>query len=92
MGYFVLDWPNLRHMPRMTDARRWLAAHGFTRETSYRFGAGESLAELLDAEPTANESGTVYPRWTFPEGSAVVLGQGSWRTVLPDQHCLERIM
>ena len=46
--------------------------------------SGETLAELLDAEPTATESGTVYPRWTFPDGSAVVLGQGTWRTIKPD--------
>jgi hypothetical protein len=65
----------------MTDARRWLAAHGFDRETVYRNGEGQSLAELLDTEPTATESGTVYPSWTFLDGSAVVLGQSSWRTV-----------
>lgn len=62
----------------MTEARRWLAAHGFDRETVYRNGAGQSLAELLDAEPDVTERGTVYPVWTFPDGSAVQLGQSSW--------------
>jgi hypothetical protein len=36
--------------------------------------SGDKLAELLDAEPGAVTSGVVYPRWTFPDGSAVVLG------------------
>ena len=35
----------------------------------------------MDAEPTATESGTVNLRWTFPDGSAVVLGQCTWRVV-----------
>ena len=43
--------------------------------------AGQGLAELLDAEPTATESGAVYPRWTFPDGSTVVLAQCTWRLV-----------
>ena len=63
----------------MTDAERWTAEHDFTRGTEFVNNSGQKLAELLDAEPTATESGTVYPRWTFPDGSAVVLGQCTWR-------------
>ena len=63
----------------MTDAERWTAEHGFTRETLFVNATEESLAELLDAESTATESGTMYSRWTFPDGSAVVLGQCTWR-------------
>ena len=74
------DWnyPGVR--TRVTDAERWTAEHDFTRGTEFVNRAGQKLAELLDAEPTATEWGTVYPRWTFPDGSAVLLGQGSWRT------------
>jgi hypothetical protein len=43
--------------------------------------SGDKLAELLDAEPDATASGVVNLRWTFPDGIAVVLGQGSWRVV-----------
>lgn len=50
----------------------WMGQKRYTRK-------GQKLAELLDAEPSATESDTVYPRWTFPDGNAVVLGQGSWR-------------
>ena len=68
---------------RMTDAERWTAEHDFTRGTEFVNMAGQKLAELLDAEPIATESGTVYPRWTFPDGSAVVLGQCTWRMARP---------
>jgi len=49
-------------------------------------GPGESQAPDpgipdRDAELTATESGTGYPRWTFPDGSAVVLGQCTWQVV-----------
>jgi hypothetical protein len=64
----------------MTDAESWTRDHGFDRGTEFVNRSGEKLAELLDAEATATESGTAFPRWTFPDGSAVVLGQGSWRT------------
>jgi hypothetical protein len=64
----------------MTDAERWTAEHDFTRGTEFVNRAGQKLAELLDAEPTATESGIVYPRWTFPDGSAVALGPCTWRT------------
>jgi hypothetical protein len=80
VGTMILpDWPHRCPRPRMTDAQRWLAAHGFDRPTQYRNGAGQSLAEFLDTEPTATEWGTVYPRWTFPDESAVRLGQSCWR-------------
>ena len=65
----------------MTDAERSTGSHGFTRETQYRHASGKGIAELLDAEPTATESGVVSPRWTFPDGSAVVPGQASWRAI-----------
>jgi hypothetical protein len=73
------DWNYPLNRRRMTDAERWTAEYGFTRGTEFVNRAGQKLAELLDAEPTATESGTVYPRWTFPDGSAVVLGQCTWR-------------
>ena len=57
----------------MTDAERWTAEHDFTRGTEFVNGAGQKLAELLDAELRVVASGVVYPRWTFPDGSAVVL-------------------
>jgi len=47
--------------------------------------SGEKLAELLDAEPMVFASGVVYPRWTFPDGSAVVLGQCTWRVDLTSE-------
>ena len=80
MGTLILpDWNYPGFRTRMTDAERWTTVHGFTRGTEFVNGAGQKLAELLDAEPTATESGTVYPLWTFPDGSAVVLGQCTWR-------------
>lgn len=71
------SYPRIR--TRMTDAERWTAEHGFTRGTEYRNGSGQGLAELLDAELNVTESGVVNPRWTFLDGSAVVLGQCTWR-------------
>ena len=53
------DWPHPYRYRRMTDAERWTAEYGFTRGTEYRNGAGQGLAELLDAEPDVTESGTV---------------------------------
>ena len=75
------DWNYPGFRTRMTDAERWTAEHGFTRGTEYRNGAGQGLAELLDAEPDVTESGVVNPRWTFPDGSSIVLGQCTWRVV-----------
>jgi len=43
--------------------------------------AGQKLAEFLDAEPNARESGVVELRWTFPYGSAVVFGQARCRAL-----------
>ena len=63
----------------MTDAERWTAEHDFTRGTEFVNGSGQKLAELLDSELDVTPSGVVYPRWTFPDGSAVVLGQCTWR-------------
>jgi hypothetical protein len=65
----------------MTDAERWLVAHGFERGTEFTNRSGESLAELLDAEPGVTASGVVNFRWTFSDGSAIVVGQGNWRAV-----------
>jgi hypothetical protein len=64
---------------RMTDAERWTLHRGFTRGSEFVNRSGEKLAELLDAEPDVVASGVVCPRWTFPDGSAVVLGQCTWR-------------
>lgn len=76
MGTLILpDWNYPGFRTRMTDAERWTAVHGFTRGTEFVNRSGEKPAELLDAEPTVTESGTVYPRWTFPDRSAAVLGQ-----------------
>jgi len=77
------DWNYPLFRPRMTDAERWTAEHGFTRGTEFVNGAGQKLAELLDAELRVVASGVVYPRWTFPDGSAVVLGQCTWRLISP---------
>jgi hypothetical protein len=71
------DYPLAQHA--MTDAERWTTVHGFHRETLYRNEDGDSLAESLNREPAATPGGTVYPRWTFPDGSAVGLGQCTWR-------------
>jgi hypothetical protein len=60
MGTLILpDWNYPGFRKRMTDAERWTAEHGFDRETEYVSNSGEKLAELLDAEPDATESGTV---------------------------------
>lgn len=75
----LLDWSYPRIRTRMTDAERWTAEHDFTRGTEFVNNSGQKLAKLLDAERNVTESGTVYPRWTFPDGSAVVLGQCTWR-------------
>ena len=64
----------------MTDVERWTTEHGFTRGTEFVNHKGAKLAELLDSERGVVASGVVYPRWTFPDGSAVVLGQCTWRT------------
>lgn len=71
MGTLILpDWNYPGFRTRMTDAARWTTVHGFTRGTEFVNCSGEKLAELLDSEPNVAESGTVYPRWTFPDGSA----------------------
>jgi hypothetical protein len=78
MGSLILpDWNYpLTRRPK-TDAERRTRDHGFTRGTEFVNGAGQGLAELLESEPGVIENGAVYPRWTFPHGSAVVLGQGA---------------
>ena len=88
MGTLVLpDWPHPHRFRRMTDAERWTAEHGFTRGTDFVNISGERLAELLDAEPNVAASGVVNLRWTFPDGSAVVLGQCTWRVVRQRDSC-----
>lgn len=62
----------------MTDAERWLAEQGFVRETQYGNARSELLADMLDKEPDCAQSGTVWERWTFQDGSGVQLGQSSW--------------
>ncbi len=69
------DWPYPYRYRRMTDAERWIAEHDFTRGTEFVNRAGQKLAKLLDAELRVVASGVVCPRWTFPDGSAIVLGQ-----------------
>ena len=84
MGTLILpDWNCPPTRRPMTDAERWTAAYGFDRATLYRNADGDSLAELLDREPDATPCGTVYPRWTFGDGSAVVMGRCCWRTMSP---------
>ena len=81
MGTLILpDWNYPGFRTRVADAERWTTEHGFDRGTEFVNSSGEKLAELLDAEPTVTESGVVNLRWTFPDGSAVVLGQRTWRT------------
>ena len=62
----------------MTAAKEWTAAHGFDSPSRYRNTRGELLAELLDAEPRLRHSGVVNERWTFDDGSAVVLRFVTW--------------
>jgi hypothetical protein len=88
----LLDWNHPLNRRPMNDARRWTAAHGFEGETQYRNADGDSLAELLDREPDAKPGGTVYPRWTFCDGSAVVMGQSSWRISKPDDSGLPVVL
>jgi hypothetical protein len=76
MGTLILpDWNYAGFRTRMTNAERWTAEHGFTRGTEFVNSSGEKLAELLDEEPGVIASGVVEPRWTFPDGSVVVLVQ-----------------
>jgi len=77
------DWNYPLTRRPMTDAERWTVDHGFVSGTEFVNQRGEKLAELLDAEPTATPTGVVSLRWTFPDGSAVVLGQSSWRITTP---------
>lgn len=79
MGTLILpDWNYPLTRRAITDADRWLNAHGFNTETEYRNARGELLADLLDKDPGCTRSGTVWERWTFTDGSAVQLGQSSW--------------
>ena len=88
MGTFILpDWNYPGFRAHMTDAKRWTDEHDFTRGTEFVNGAGQKLAELLDAELSVVASGVVYPRWTFPDGSSVVLGQCTWRVVRQRDSC-----
>ena len=61
-----------------TAAEQWAAAHGFECPSRYRNIRGELLAEQLDAEPRVRHSGVVNERWTFEDGSAVVLRFVTW--------------
>lgn len=81
MGTMILpDWDYpLTRRRAMTDAERWTHQHGFTAGTDFVNHRGENLARLLDAEPTATATGVVNLRWTFPDESAVELGQATWR-------------
>ncbi len=62
----------------MTDAERWLDRHGFRDAGEYENEAGERLDELLAEAPGVVYDGSVWPRWIFPDGSAVVARFGSW--------------
>ena len=91
MGTFILpDWNYPEVRAHMTDAKRWTDEHDFTRGTEFVNGAGQKLAELLDAELRVVASGVVYPRWTFPDGSSVVLGQCTWRVLHLHHSCETR--
>ena len=80
MGTLILpDWNYPLTRRAMTDAERWTRDHGFVSGTEFMNPRGEKLAQLLDAEPDATASGVVNLRWTFPDGSAVVFGQATWR-------------
>ena len=54
------DWNYPLTRRPMTDAKRWTRDHGFISGTDFVNHRGENLAQLLNAEPTATESGTVY--------------------------------
>jgi hypothetical protein len=54
IGTIILrDYLYSHRYSHMTDAERWTRDHGFSIPTRYRKRAGQSLAEVLDAEPTA---------------------------------------
>ena len=60
----------------MTDAEPWTRDRGLIGGTDFANHRGENLAQLLDAQSTATASGVVNLQWTFPDGSAVLLGAG----------------
>ena len=62
----------------MTDAERWLNAHGFPIAGEFENDAGETLDKLLDEAEDVEYEGSVWPRWIWPDGSAVVARFGSW--------------
>ena len=62
----------------MTAAERWARAHGFTSPSMFRHARDERLADLLDAEPHVRHSGVVHERWSFEDGSSVVLRFVTW--------------
>ena len=83
MGTLILpDWNYPLTRRPMTEAERWTCDHGFVSGTDFVNHRGEKLAQLLDEEATSTGSGVVNLRWTFPDGSAVALGQGSWRVTV----------
>ena len=82
MGYLIIPdvtFP-FQRLP-VSQAERWTRQHGFHSGADFTNAAGEKLADLLDAEPDTVPSGVVFQRWTFQDGSAVVLGQGTWSLV-----------
>ena len=62
----------------MTDAERWLDRHGFPDAGKFENEAGERLDELLDEAEDVEFEGSVWPRWIFLDGSAVVARFGGW--------------
>jgi hypothetical protein len=67
-----------RSRPSSTESVIKVSAHP---RVEFVNEVGQNLAEFLDAEPNARESGAVELRWTFPDGFAVVLGQANCRAV-----------
>lgn len=80
MGQLMIpDWTYPFRRSFVSQAEQWTRQHGFHSGSAFTNSDGEKLADLLDAEPDVLPSGVVFQRWTFRDGSAVVVGQGTWR-------------
>ena len=62
----------------MSNAEAYLDAHGFPVAGEFTNTHGEHFSDVLDRAPGVRFEGVVWPRWQFPDGSAVVVRCGSW--------------
>lgn len=62
----------------MTHAERWTIEKLFTVAGEFENARGQRLDELLAEAQGVTFEGSVWPRWTWTDGSAIVARFGCW--------------